>query len=96
MAAAMANPNDVGAAGLTVLQAPLATAPGQSWRDADTLSYVSGTFGRYRVRLAQGARDRFAACRLRFNVFNLELGRVCRLPTPLALTATALIRFAII
>jgi putative hemolysin len=30
--------------------------------------------GRYRLRLAQGADDREAACRLRFKVFNIELG----------------------
>ncbi len=30
--------------------------------------------GRYRLRMAQGIEDRDAACRLRFRVFNLELG----------------------
>ena len=30
--------------------------------------------GRYRLRLAQGIEDREAACRLRFKVFNIELG----------------------
>lgn len=30
--------------------------------------------GRYRLRLAQGMEDREAACRLRFRVFNIELG----------------------
>jgi len=30
--------------------------------------------GRYRVRLAETAEDRVAACRLRFKVFNIELG----------------------
>jgi putative hemolysin len=30
--------------------------------------------GRYRVRLAESAADREAACRLRFRVFNIELG----------------------
>jgi len=30
--------------------------------------------GRYRVRLAESAEDREAACRLRFRVFNLEMG----------------------
>jgi len=30
--------------------------------------------GRYRVRLAETAEDRDAACRLRFKVFNIELG----------------------
>ena len=31
-------------------------------------------FGRYRLRLAQSLEDRHAACRLRFKVFNIELG----------------------
>ena len=44
------------------------------WRDTRGLAYVSGTFGRYRVRLAQDGNDHIAACRLRFNVFNVELG----------------------
>jgi hypothetical protein len=30
--------------------------------------------GRYRLRLAQTVEDRDAACRLRFKVFNIELG----------------------
>ena len=30
--------------------------------------------GRYRLRLAESAEDREAACRLRFKVFNIELG----------------------
>jgi putative hemolysin len=30
--------------------------------------------GRYRLRLAENAEDRLAACRLRFKVFNIELG----------------------
>jgi putative hemolysin len=30
--------------------------------------------GRYRLRLAETAKDREAACRLRFKVFNIELG----------------------
>src|ERR1035437_2501980 len=30
--------------------------------------------GRYRLRLAESAADRDAACRLRFKVFNIELG----------------------
>lgn len=30
--------------------------------------------GRYRLRLAESAQDREAACRLRFRVFNIELG----------------------
>jgi putative hemolysin len=31
--------------------------------------------GRYRLRLAETAEDRKAACRLRFRVFNIELGK---------------------
>jgi putative hemolysin len=31
--------------------------------------------GRYRLRLAQSVEDRDAACRLRFKVFNIELGK---------------------
>ena len=37
-------------------------------------SRIHAEAGRYRVRLAAGERDREAACRLRFRVFNLELG----------------------
>lgn len=35
---------------------------------------IHAEVGRYRLRLAQGADDREAACRLRFRVFNIELG----------------------
>jgi putative hemolysin len=35
---------------------------------------IDAQVGRYRLRLAQGAEDREAACRLRFRVFNIELG----------------------
>ena len=35
---------------------------------------VHAEVGRYRLRLAETAEDREAACRLRFRVFNLELG----------------------
>ena len=64
-----------------VAASSLATSPvaeglkaGHLWRDTGSQAYVSGTFGRYRVRLAQDGADRIAACRLRFNVFNLEMG----------------------
>jgi putative hemolysin len=53
--------------------APPETAAAPPRRDS-SLAYVRGTFGRYRVRLAKDAGDRLAACRLRFNVFNLEMG----------------------
>jgi putative hemolysin len=69
IAGAMANHLDVGA-----LRLPNTTAAGHLWQDNGTLAHVSGTFGRYRVRLAQDGNDRIAACRLRFNVFNLEMG----------------------
>ncbi len=58
----------------SALVPPPAISPEQPWPDADALPYVSGTFGRYRVRLAKNGKDRIAACRLRFNVFNLEMG----------------------
>jgi putative hemolysin len=35
---------------------------------------IHAEVGRYRLRLAQGVDDREAACRLRFRVFNIELG----------------------
>ena len=35
---------------------------------------VHAEVGRYRMRMAQTAEDRIAACRLRFRVFNIELG----------------------
>ena len=35
---------------------------------------IHAEVGRYRVRLAQTSEDREAACRLRFKVFNIELG----------------------
>jgi putative hemolysin len=35
---------------------------------------VQAEVGRYRLRLAQSIEDRIAACRLRFRVFNIELG----------------------
>jgi len=35
---------------------------------------IHAEVGRYRLRMAQGAIDREAACRLRFRVFNIELG----------------------
>ena len=35
---------------------------------------IQAEIGRYRLRLAQSCEDRDAACRLRFKVFNIELG----------------------
>jgi putative hemolysin len=39
------------------------------------LPRVHAEVGRYRLRLAQTSEDREAACRLRFKVFNIELGK---------------------
>ena len=39
-----------------------------------TVPRIHADVGRYRVRLAEGVEDREAACRLRFRVFNIELG----------------------
>ena len=39
-----------------------------------TTPRIHAEVGRYRLRLAASAEDREAACRLRFNVFNIELG----------------------
>ena len=36
--------------------------------------HIHAEVGRYRLRLEETAEDRDAACRLRFKVFNLELG----------------------
>ncbi len=38
------------------------------------VSGIHADVGRYRLRLAETAKDREAACRLRFKVFNIELG----------------------
>lgn len=35
---------------------------------------IHAEVGKYRVRLAEGVEDRDAACRLRFKVFNIEMG----------------------
>lgn len=35
---------------------------------------LAGDFGKYRLRLAQSEEERIEACRLRFKVFNIELG----------------------
>ena len=45
------------------LQIPVTTRP-----------RIHAEVGHYRLRLAQGTADREAACRLRFKVFNIELG----------------------
>lgn len=46
----------------------------QNPTEAQIEPQIHAEVGRYRVRLAQGPDDREAACRLRFRVFNIELG----------------------
>ncbi len=41
---------------------------------APSQPHIHAEVGRYRLRLAQSVEDRDAACRLRFKVFNIELG----------------------
>lgn len=48
--------------------------PFQNSRVSQTRPRIHAEVGRYRLRLAQGADDRQAAYRLRFRVFNIELG----------------------
>ena len=55
-------------AGIT-LPATLEASP-----TTETKSPIHAEVGRYRLRLAQSVEDREAACRLRFRVFNIELG----------------------
>jgi putative hemolysin len=43
--------------------------------DSPTRRRVHAEVGRYRLRLAESIEDRDAACRLRFKVFNIELGK---------------------
>lgn len=51
---------------------PASTIP--SLPEAQARPRIQAEVGRYRLRLAQTVEDRDAACRLRFRVFNLELG----------------------
>jgi len=50
------------------------SVPVRNSASAPTRPRIHAEVGRYRLRLAQGAEDREAACRLRFRVFNIELG----------------------
>jgi putative hemolysin len=49
-------------------------SPGLSLPSAPPRPQVHAEVGRYRLRLAESAEDRLAACRLRFKVFNIEMG----------------------
>ena len=46
----------------------------QPIRSRRLTSRIHADVGRYRLRLAETPEDREAACRLRFRVFNIELG----------------------
>jgi len=48
--------------------------PSLSLPAAPAKPHVHAEVGRYRLRLAESGEDRLAACRLRFKVFNIELG----------------------
>jgi putative hemolysin len=48
--------------------------PYQNSTETKPAPRIHAEVGRYRLRLADGALDREAACRLRFRVFNIELG----------------------
>ena len=56
---------------LVSLSAPMLTP---SFQAPSISSRIHAEVGRYRMRLAQTSDDRIAACRLRFRVFNIELG----------------------
>ena len=65
------NPLDLIQSSSLVLEPPPLLAspeppPGAAWQPLE--------LGRYQVRLAQSVAERDAACRLRFKVFNIELG----------------------
>ena len=47
---------------------------GPSLPETSIAHRIHAEVGRYRMRLAESAEDRVAACRLRFRVFNIELG----------------------
>jgi len=61
-----------------VATAPVSTprfaVPSEAPARSET-SRVHAEIGRYRLRLAESVEDRDAACRLRFKVFNIELGK---------------------
>jgi len=57
--------------GLVSLKSPI---PALSLPENLVAHRIHAEVGRYRVRLAQSAEDRIAACRLRFRVFNIEMG----------------------
>jgi putative hemolysin len=61
-------------AGTAVASLPVPIAPISDAIEI-TKPRIHAEVGRYRVRLAESVADRDAACRLRFKVFNIELGK---------------------
>ena len=70
LAAATVEPA-VSAAHITDLSLPHLASPVQA---VSGRPRIHAEVGRYRLRLAESAEDREAVCRLRFKVFNIELG----------------------
>jgi putative hemolysin len=73
----MIQPSQAIPLGLTVASAPVTEASFASSVSLPATRLQSGIHaevGRYRLRLAESAADREAVCRLRFKVFNIELG----------------------
>ena len=56
---------------LVALSSPILAV---SLSESSIAQRIHAEVGRYRMRLAQSAEERIAACRLRFRVFNIELG----------------------
>ena len=74
IAAAMANHRHVGGPSLAAQPYGVAAPFSVLMPPAAPMASLGGTFGRYRIRLAKDGNDRLAACRLRFNVFNVGMG----------------------
>lgn len=51
------------------------TQPQLSLTQSKSAPQIHAEVGRYRLRMAQSVEDRDAVCRLRFRVFNIELGK---------------------
>ena len=62
---------EVGSTSLVELSLPILAT---SLPVAPSTQRIRAEVGRYRLRLAETMEDRDAACRLRFKVFNIELG----------------------
>jgi putative hemolysin len=62
------------AGGLKALVSLPSASPVHSLPAHSVSHRVHAEVGRYRLRMAQSSEDRIAACRLRFRVFNIELG----------------------